>query len=149
LNTTMRRFGSRASLVLLAGVVVLGLGSGTPAQAKAPTKQLLTGTILQTQFFTGGRCNGGSGYEDIAVGALVLIRNQAGQIIARSRVKSSQWTRLISLPPWGAIATCKLTISTYVTPAKSYTIQIGSHRSRPRTLAEMKAKRWKVQLSWG
>ena len=129
-------------------VLLLGLGSGVPADATSAPKHRLTGTIVQTQFFTGGRCGGGSGYEDIAVGARVLVRSQSGAIIARSVVKSSQWTHLIS-SPWGAIATCKLTISTYVPAARSYTIQVASHRSRVRKLAEMKAKHWKVQLSWG
>jgi hypothetical protein len=111
-----------------------------------PVTHTISGTLLLTDttggnFSTGQQCAGSGGYNDLSVGANVVVRNEADTIIATGSIIGSIAQ---------STSECALSfLAVGVPEAKFYSLVIG-HRTGPAySAADLAANHWALALSIG
>lgn len=158
----------RVTLLGLAfgAIVVLGCGGGgsdsTPGPTPSPATQTLTGQLVLSEEhiaeidFYSSTCRGGGGYQDITVGASVIVRNQAEDVIATGDLGTGQ---RIGGPPARSVSLlgytfgskpCSFPFAVEI-PRDFEFLHIGvSHRDGPiYSLQDLEASGWEVGITLG
>jgi len=125
---------SRLPAMLLVGVAFLS-GCGSPSHTIAGEFTLFAETVGPSS-----NCSGTGGYSDISQGLSVTVRNEAGTILATSRLGNGSRTS----------NRCSFTFSVSDIPKSAfYSVEVGRRGELTWSHAEMVEQKWKVQTSLG
>lgn len=102
---------------------------------------LLSTNVTSAGSAGSGGCKGASGYDDIAEGASITAKDQAGTIVGATTLGPGEIA--------GTTNACSFQFAMDVTPATFYTFAIG-HRGGPTySTADLDGKGWMVSLTLG
>lgn len=133
-----------AALVLIA-IVVAGCG---PTASATPETHLITGTFTLNQDDDAnrgnGQCQGTGGYSDIRAGLDVVVKNEAGTIVATSELHDGPTAYDSSTR-----GRCIFEISVSVPDASFYSIEVGSRGELTYSRDDMESMGWVVGFTLG
>ena len=144
-----KRLNRKAPLIVIA-LILLAAGGAYVAFFRS-SNRVISGTLLleQRNYEEAGGCLSGGfgGYDDIHVGAEVIVENDAGKIIGTSELSSVEPVVLditVSRAEW-----CRFSFTVTASDAAFYQIKIGHRSGATYSRTDLAEKGWRVDLTLG